>query len=152
AELAGALDANPLQAYRNRQMFAAIIEQWRLLGSTDQSARKNSRLNASVLIELTQMRYRLLDDAPPDPHTAYQAPIAMNLSVLLANRVAQVHAPSEPRPQPKKIPKVVTTRSNHPRAPSNPLIRLASPPAKPQKQPSNCASWASYFPAQNSGF
>src|SRR5262249_42601906 len=112
-------------------------------GSTDQSARKNSRLNASVLIELTQMRHRLLDDASPDAHAAYQAPIAMNLSVLLANRVAQVHAPSEPRPQPKKIPKVVTTRSNHPRAPSNPLILLASPPAKPQKPPPNCASWAS---------
>src|SRR5262249_58496318 len=111
-------------------------------GSTDQSARKNSRLNASVLIELTQMRHRLLDDASPDAHAAYQAPIAMNLSVLLANRVAQVHAPSEPRPQPKKIPKVVTTRSNHPRAPSNPLILLASPPAKPQKPPPNCASWA----------
>src|SRR5262245_14717966 len=144
AELAGALDANPLQAHRNRQMFAAIIEQWRLLGSTDQSARKNSRLNASVLIELTQMRHRLLDDASPDAHAAYQAPIAMNLSVLLANRVAQVHAPSEPRPQPKKIPKVVTTRSNHPRAPSNPLILVASPPAKPQKPPPNCASWANF--------
>src|SRR5438105_2150093 len=88
------------------------------------------------------MRHRLLDDAPPNPHAAHQAPIAVNLSILLANRVAQVHAPSEPPPQPKKIPKVVTTRSNHPRASSNPLIRLASSPAKLQKQPPNCASWA----------
>src|SRR6266851_2813777 len=135
-------DANALQTHRHRQMFAAIVEQRRLLGSADQSARKRSRLNASVPIELAKMRHRLLDDAPPDAHTAHQTPIAVNLPVLLANRVAQVHAPSEPPPQRKKIPKVVTTRSNHPRAPSNPLIRLAPPRAKSQKPPPNCASWA----------
>ena len=33
---------------------------------------------------------------------------------------------------------VVTTRSNHPRASSNPLIRLAPPRAKSQKIPPNC--------------
>ncbi len=89
------------------------------------------------------MRHRLLDDAPPDTHAAHQAPIAVDFPVLLANRVAQVHAPSEPPPQQKKIPKVVTTRSNHPRASSNPLIRLAPPRAKSQKIPPNCASWVS---------
>jgi hypothetical protein len=66
----------------------------------------------------------------------------VNLSVLLANRVAQVHAPSEPAPPRKKIPKVVTTRSNRSFAPSNPLIRLAPAYAKSQKLPPNCASWA----------
>src|SRR5439155_24194270 len=100
-------------------------------------------------IDLAKMRHRLLDDAPPNPHAAHQAPIAVNLSILLANRVAQVHAPSEPPPQPKKIPKVVTTRSNHPRASSNPLIRLASPPAKLQKQPPNCASWVRSCPCRS---
>src|SRR5713101_6571934 len=142
AELTRALDPNTLQTHRNRQMLAAIVEQRRLLGNTDQSARKRSCLNASVLIELAKMRHRLLDDAPPDAHAAHQAPIAVNLPVLLANRVAQVHAPSDPPPKRKKIPKVVTTRSNHPRAPPNPLIRLAPPRAKSQKPPPNCASWA----------
>jgi hypothetical protein len=54
--------------------------------------RKRSRLNASVLIDLAKMRHRLLDDAPPNPPAARQAPIGVNLSILLANRVAQVHA------------------------------------------------------------
>ena len=52
--------------------------------------------NATVLIELAKMRHRLLNDAPADAHAAHQAPIAVNLPVLLANRMAQVHAPSEP--------------------------------------------------------
>ena len=60
------------------------------------------RLNTSVLIELAKMRHRLLDDAPPDTHAAHQAPIAVDFPVLLANRVAQVHAPSEPAPQAKE--------------------------------------------------
>src|SRR5216684_5737503 len=105
AELTRALDANALQTHRHRQMFAAIVEQRRLLGSTDQSARKRSCLNASVLIELAKMRHRLLDDASPDAHAAHQAPIAVNLPVLLANRVAQVHAPSEPLRGERKYPR-----------------------------------------------
>jgi hypothetical protein len=32
----------------------------------------------------------------------------VNLPILLANRVAQIHAPSEPPAPSKKIPKVVT--------------------------------------------
>jgi hypothetical protein len=72
---------------------------------------------------------------PTRTHTAYQAPIAVNLSVLLANRVAQVHAPSEPAPPRKKIPKVVTTRSNRSAAPPNPLIRLTPAYAKSPKLP-----------------
>src|SRR5260370_33928218 len=88
------------------------------------------------------MRHRLLDDTTPDTNAAHQTPIAVNLPVLLANRVPQVHAPSAPPPHRKKIPKVVTTRSNHPPAPSNPLIRLAPSRAKSQKPPPNCASWA----------
>ena len=102
AELTRALDANALQAHRHRQMLAAIIEQLRLLGSADQPARKRPRLNASVLIELAKMRHRLLNDTPPDAHAAHQPPIAVNLPVLLANRVAQIHAPSEPHPAAKE--------------------------------------------------
>lgn len=37
------------------QMFAALVEQQRLLGSTDQSARKSPRLNTSVLIEFAKI-------------------------------------------------------------------------------------------------
>jgi hypothetical protein len=74
-------------------MFAAIVEQRCLLGNTDHSARKPSRLNAAMLIKLAKLRHRLLDDATPDTHAAHQAPIAVNLPILLANRVAQVHAP-----------------------------------------------------------
>src|SRR5712691_11104488 len=40
------------------------------------------------------------------------------------------------------MPKVVTTRSNHPRAPLNRLIRLTLGLAKFRKPPTNCASWA----------
>src|SRR5258708_7611503 len=87
------------------------------------------------------MRHRLLDDTTPDTNAAHQAPVAVNLPVLLANRVAQVHAPSKPPPQRKKIPEVVTTRSNHPHKPSKPLIRLAPCRAKSQKPSPNCASW-----------
>ena len=79
-----AVDANALQTHRHRQIFAAIIEQLRLLGSTDQSARKRSRRNASARIDLAKMRHRLLDDAPPDTNAAHQPPIAVNLPVFLA--------------------------------------------------------------------
>jgi hypothetical protein len=40
------------------------------------------------------------------------------------------------------MPKVVTTCSNHPRAPLNRLIRLTLGLAKFRKPPTNCASWA----------
>jgi hypothetical protein len=57
--------------------------------------RKLARLNASALIELAKMRYDLLDHAPAKAHAAHQAPITVNLPVFFANRMAQVHAPSE---------------------------------------------------------
>ena len=121
AELTRALDANALQAHRHRQMLAAVVEQLRLLGCADQMARQRPRLKPSVLIELAKLRHRLLDHAPADAHAAHQAPVAVNLPVLLANRVAQVHAPSQPPPAPKKIPKVGTTRPNQPLAHHQPL-------------------------------
>jgi hypothetical protein len=33
---------------------------------------------------------------------AHEAPVAMRLAVLLANRVAQIHAPSQPTPKRSK--------------------------------------------------
>ena len=103
AKLARALNANALQSNRRRQMLAAVVEQRRFFRDADQPARKRARLHPSVLIELAKVRHRLLDHPPSNAHAAHQAPIAMNLAVLLANRMAQVHAPSEPTAAPSKI-------------------------------------------------
>jgi hypothetical protein len=68
-------------------MFAAVVEQLCLFRYADQPVRKRPRLNPTMLIKLTKMRNRLLNDTTSDAHAAHQAPIAMNLAVLLANRV-----------------------------------------------------------------
>ena len=96
AKPARALDADALQSNRRRQMFAAVIEQRRFFRGADQPARQRARLDPSALVELAKLRDRLLDHPPSDTNAAHQGPIAMNLPVLLANRMAQVHAPSEP--------------------------------------------------------
>jgi hypothetical protein len=98
-----ALDADAFQANRRRQISAAAVEQRRFFRDADQPARKRARLNPSALGELAKLCDRLLDHPPSNPNAAHQAPIAMNLAVLLANRVAQVHAPSEPTAAPSKI-------------------------------------------------
>ena len=130
AELPRALDPNALQAYRHRLMRAAVVEQLRLFRSADQMPRERAGFDPPVLVKLAEMRNRLLDHPPTDTNASYKAPITVDLAVLLANRVAQVHAPSEPCPQTKKIPKVVTTRSNRLRAPANRLIALTPPQRK----------------------
>jgi hypothetical protein len=53
------------------------------------------RFKATTFIKFAEMRHRLLNDATPNPHAAHQTPIAMNLAVLLASRVAQIHAPNQ---------------------------------------------------------
>src|SRR6185369_279138 len=89
-----------------------------------------------------KMRHRLLDDTPTDAHASYQPPIAVDLPVLPPNRVAQIHAASEPHVKPKKIPKVGTTSPNQPSAQPNPLIRLRPLPVETRKLAVNCSSWA----------
>ena len=96
AKLTRALDANALQANGRRQLLAVVIEQRRFFGSADQPARQRARLGPSALVELAKLRNRLLDHPSSDTNAAHQGPIEMNLPVLLANRVAQVHAPFEP--------------------------------------------------------
>ena len=59
---------------------------------------------------IAKLRHRLLNDAPPNTNATNQATITVNLAVLLSNRVAQIHAPSQSDSLPKKIPKVATTR------------------------------------------
>src|SRR5262245_59471875 len=84
--------------------------------------RQRPCLDPSMLVEFTKVRHRLLDHPLADPHAAHQAPVAVDLAVLLANRMAQVHAPPEPPPPQKKMPKVVTTRRRAPFRSPNPLI------------------------------
>ena len=73
----------------------AAVKQRRLLGCPDQPARKHASLNASMLIELAKLRYRLLNDAPPDAHAPHQPPVAVDLPVLPDRRVAQDMRPIE---------------------------------------------------------
>src|SRR5215831_2535390 len=122
AELTRTLDADAPQPNRHRDVSAAVIKQLRLLGNANQMTRQRPRLNSTLLIQFAQMRHCLLDDAPADTNTAHQPPVTVNLAVLLANRTAQIHAPSEPTAPPKKTPKVGTTRPNQLRALPNLLI------------------------------
>jgi hypothetical protein len=49
-----------------------------------------------VVVKLAELRDRLLDHPPSDTNVFHEPPVAMDLPVLLANRMRQVHAPSEP--------------------------------------------------------
>jgi len=72
-------------------------------------------LNAPLLVKLAEMRNRLLYDAPPNPDAAHQTPITVDLPVLLAGRVAQVHTPNRIR---------VAASGKYPRSPLHAQIRL----------------------------
>ncbi len=122
----------------------AVIKQRCLFRGADQTPREHARLDPSALVELAKMRDRLLDHAPRDPNAPHQAPIAMNLPVLPANRMAQVHAPFEPTADRQKRPKVGTTRANAPCPPSNYLITLMSPQAKNEKRPQTAQGGLNY--------
>jgi len=71
----------------------------------------------AVLIELAELRHRLLNDATTDAHAAHQPPVTMDLAVLLARRVAQVHAAYQSRRQRKR---------KHPRSALHARIGLRS--------------------------
>src|ERR1700693_5516376 len=77
AKLTRALDADAFQAHRHGQMFASVGEQHRLLRGADQPSRKCPCLNPSMLIELAELRHRLLNDASADTNAAHEAPIAV---------------------------------------------------------------------------
>ena len=66
-------------------MLAAVVEQRRFFRDADQSMCKRARLHPPVLIELAEVRHRLLDHPPSETNAAHQAPIAVNLTVLPAN-------------------------------------------------------------------
>ena len=91
AKLPRLLDAHALQAHRNGDIPAAIIEQISLLRRADQTPRKCPRLQPPALIQLAKMRHSPLDDPAPDADAAHQSPVAMNLTVLFAGGVAQIH-------------------------------------------------------------
>jgi hypothetical protein len=90
-----AFDGNPLQAHRHRQMFAAVVKKLGLFGSADQMPRQRPPFDATTLVEFAELRHGLLNDATTNPDAAHQTPIAMNLAILLASRVAQIHAPNQ---------------------------------------------------------
>ena len=118
AKPARALDADALQPNRHRQMLVAVIEQLRLLRCADQTTRKRACFNAAALVKFAKMRNRLLDHTPADPHAAHQAPIAVDLPVLLAESYgADTCAIRIELRRQKKIPKVGTTRPNRLAAP-----------------------------------
>src|SRR5271169_6904915 len=106
-------DADALQTHRHRQGLAAVVKQPGLLGSTDQAACQRPRHQPTALIEFAELRYRLLNDPPPDADAAHQTPVTMDLAVFLAGRVAQIHCTrSQPTSPQKKTPKVGTTCPN----------------------------------------
>ncbi|MDR3388061.1 MAG: hypothetical protein P4L92_13515 [Rudaea sp.] len=72
-------------------MSAAIVEKLCALRRADQMLRQRPCFHAAAFIEFAEMRHRLLDDAPPDPHAAHQPPVAVNLAALSQRRVAQIH-------------------------------------------------------------
>ena len=112
-----------------RASFASLNsgEQRRLLRSADHMLRQRPGCNPAALIEFAELRHRLLNDAPADTNAAHQAPIAMKLPVLLASRVAQIHAPFKPMTWRKKTAKVATTLRNQPRAVIKRLICFTVP-------------------------
>ena len=90
------------------------------------------------------MRDRRLDYPPANAYRTYQAPATMDLAVLLARRIAQLHGRASER-IPTRLPrgKVGTTHCFAHHAQRNSMIPLTRSPAKTAKQGSNCSSWAS---------
>ena len=113
AELPRTLDAKRLQTHRrgHRNPVITVIEQRRLLGRADQMARQRPRLEAALLIQFAKMGNRLLNDTSADANAAHQAPIAMDLAVLPACRMTQIHAANHNRlAASEERPLVGTTR------------------------------------------
>src|SRR5262249_25575356 len=144
------VDPHALQAHRHCQILLAIVEQASLLRRANQMPGQRLRLQSALLIELSKLRYRLLDDAPTNSHAAHKAPIAMDLAVLSPRRVAQVHAPISTQRLSKENS---LGRHYTPIAPamtSQPLDLAQPLPAKKPKRPSFCASWVN-LPKPHSG-
>ncbi len=110
-ELPAVLDAHTLELHRDRLSARAIVKQARVLGLANQGARQRAGAHPPRFIQLSEMRYRLLNHSPADAHRTHQAPAAMRLAVFLARRVAQIHRRASQRtPTPLPRGKVGTTR------------------------------------------
>src|SRR6185503_2431052 len=137
-ELTRALDANPLQAHRDRQVLAAITEKLRLLGRSDQPPPQCPRFHAPLIIELAEMRHRLLNDTPTNANAAHEAPITMRLPVLAYRRAAQIHgAESNRLAAARKGPRLALHAKIHSPQPLKSLILLchcdkSTPQSAPQ--------------------
>ena len=113
--------------------LAAVIEQLRLLGSADQPARQRPRLNATLLIEFAELRHRLLNDTTTDTHAAHQAPVAMNLPVLLRIVWRRYMRHQIQLVASRKYPRSALHAQISPVAPTNQLIRFQPDSAKSKK-------------------
>src|SRR5438105_12230674 len=79
------------------------------------AARERLRASPAIRIEFAQLRHRLLHDLAAVTHRTNQLPVHMRLAVLLASRMAQVHALAFSRPRTS-----IATR----RSPLHTLLRL----------------------------
>ena len=69
-----------------------------MLRLADQVVGQRSRLEPAVLIELAELRDRLLNYLAPAPYRAHQTPVRVRLAVLAKRRVPQVQV-RDLRPQ-----------------------------------------------------
>jgi hypothetical protein len=90
-----AKDAAASRTVGGRATPAARIARLAVGCGAERTMKRLPSFNAAALVKLAKLRHRLLNDAPPDAHAPHQPPVAVDLPVLLANRVAQIHAPSE---------------------------------------------------------
>jgi hypothetical protein len=160
--------ANPTTAPRHtRQKLLSHQPQWLL--DSYQDRRSVDRRCSGVAGRQTRppVRARRSDDAPapapagdlarqsrPDAPPSAEPPAARRARCApgassdgpcrpsCGSCGASTCAQSHTIPQPRKIPKVGTTRPNHSISDANPLIRLRPKLRKNLKSASNCASWA----------
>ena len=141
--------AGPMALQANRHRLQARCRR-RTAACSLQGAPTSRRANARASIRPCSRQARR--DAPPSagsrvdrpersaPGTNNGGPCRPSCRIMWRRYMRHQ---TEACPQPKKIPKVVTTCSNRLPEHANPLIGLTQPRRKlAENRPSNCASWA----------
>jgi hypothetical protein len=91
AERAASLEPNPVQVNGDRLVGLPIVEQIGLHAVGGDGPRQSRGTGAALGIELAQLGDGLLDNLAADAHGTDQTPVPVDLAVLPARRVAQVH-------------------------------------------------------------
>ncbi len=92
AEGPAALQPEPVEANGNRAVAVlARPEEGELFPPAGDRAGQGLRPRAALRIEFAQVRHRLLHDLAPDAHRADQPPVRVDLAILPARGVAQIH-------------------------------------------------------------